>query len=82
MTLDIKEGKGGEWGVGHDAERGLVVIRFRRAGDPDTADGLGVFSCELTPAVAVQIAQSLVRHAMRAGYDGGPVSFTIGEPTQ
>jgi hypothetical protein len=78
MSLEIQQGRGGEWGVGSDADRGLVVLRFKSAG----ADGPNVFSCELTPAVAMQIAQSLVQHAMRAGHDGRPVSLTFGEPTQ
>lgn len=62
--IEHQEGKGGAWGVTHD-ERGLVLVRFERG------DALHIFQCELTPEVAVQLAQSLVRHAMRAGH-GGP----------
>lgn len=72
--LEFNEGKGGTWGVAND--RGLVLIKFERAGDD-----VGIFQCQLTPQVAVAIAQALVRNAMRAGH-GGPIEFTLGDPTQ
>jgi hypothetical protein len=71
-NLEIRAGRGGEWGIAHD--RGLVLIRFRGVSEGQ------VFTCELTPAVAVQMAQSLINHAMQASGDGEPVTITIGDP--
>jgi hypothetical protein len=70
-TRQIHDATQGRLELAHEGDR--VLLRICASAH----DALPIYQVGVSPAVAVQIAQDLVRHAVAAGH-GEPVTFTLG----